>query len=54
VRACAASGSPPKQDPDRIALIEPDGREVRAGELAADVNRLVHGLRARGRRRRDP
>ena len=35
-------------DPDRLALVEPDGREVRAGALAASVNRLVHGLRARG------
>jgi long-chain acyl-CoA synthetase len=37
-----------EEDPDRLALILPDGREVRAGELAASVNRLVHGLRARG------
>jgi long-chain acyl-CoA synthetase len=37
-----------EQEPDRIALILPDGREMRAGELAAGVNRLVHGLRARG------
>ena len=35
-------------DPDRLALVLPDGREVRAGALAARVNRLVHGLRARG------
>jgi long-chain acyl-CoA synthetase len=37
-----------EKDPDRLALVTPDGREVRAGELLADVNRLVHGLRARG------
>jgi long-chain acyl-CoA synthetase len=37
-----------EEDPDRVALILPDGREVCAGELAAEVNRLVHGLRARG------
>jgi len=37
-----------EQEPERLALIEADGREVRAGELAAQVNRLVHGLRARG------
>ena len=37
-----------EQDPNRIALIEPDGRTLRAGELAAQVNRLVHGLRQRG------
>jgi long-chain acyl-CoA synthetase len=35
-------------EPDRIALIEADGRVWRAGELAAATNRLVHGLRARG------
>jgi len=37
-----------EEQPDRLALILPDGREIRAGELAAQVNRLVHGLRARG------
>ena len=37
-----------EEDPDRIALILPDGREIRAGKLAAGVNRLVHGLRVRG------
>src|SRR4029450_5075901 len=37
-----------EKEPDRIALILPDGTSVRAGDLAADVNRLVPGLRARG------
>jgi long-chain acyl-CoA synthetase len=37
-----------EEEPDRIALTLPDGREIRAGELVAQVNRLVHGLRARG------
>jgi long-chain acyl-CoA synthetase len=34
--------------PDHLALVDPDGREVRAGELLASANRLVHGLRALG------
>jgi long-chain acyl-CoA synthetase len=37
-----------EKDPDRIALIEPDGARVSAGRLAASVNQVVHGLRARG------
>ena len=37
-----------EEEPDRVALIEPDGRAIRAGALAASVNRLVHGLRKRG------
>ena len=36
------------EQPDRIALIEPSGREVTAGELLAQVNQLVHALRAAG------
>src|SRR6185437_11526896 len=34
--------------PDRVAVIEPDGTEIRAGELLARANQLVHGLRALG------
>ena len=37
-----------EQAPDRLALVDPDGRAVRAGELATESNRLAHGLRARG------
>ena len=37
-----------RAEPERIALVDPEGREVRAGELAAAANRIVHGLRARG------
>jgi len=33
--------------PERLALVRPDGRQLTAGALAADVNRLVYGLRAR-------
>jgi long-chain acyl-CoA synthetase len=41
------------RQPDRTALIEPDGHVVTASELLADANRLVHGLRALGLRRGD-
>ncbi|HTJ42376.1 MAG TPA: acyl-CoA synthetase [Kofleriaceae bacterium] len=34
--------------PDRVAVIEPDGTEIRAGALLARANQLVHGLRALG------
>jgi long-chain acyl-CoA synthetase len=37
-----------QRNPDQIALVEPDGRVVRAGELLGAANRLVHGLRALG------
>jgi long-chain acyl-CoA synthetase len=37
-------------DPDYLAVVDPDGREVRAGELLASSNQLVHGLRDLGLR----
>ena len=37
-----------QQDPDHLALALPGGEAVRAGELLARANRLVHGLRALG------
>src|SRR3989440_10121440 len=37
-----------QRDPDHLALVEPDGRELRAAELLACANRLVHGLRDLG------
>ncbi|MFE3656146.1 acyl-CoA synthetase [Streptomyces sp. NPDC059165] len=40
-------------DPDRTVLIAPGGEEWTAGRLHADVNRLVHGLRAAGLERGD-
>lgn len=40
-------------EPDRIALIDPSGREWTAGALLAGANQLVHGLRARGLRTGD-
>ncbi|MFF4580348.1 acyl-CoA synthetase [Streptomyces sp. NPDC001389] len=40
-------------DPGRTVLVAPDGAEWTAGRLHADVNRLVHGLRAAGLERGD-
>src|SRR5215210_2990864 len=37
-----------QQRPDHLALVDPDGNEVTAGELLASCNQLVHGLRAAG------
>jgi len=39
-----------REDPDHLALVTPERREVRAGDLMARSNRLVHGLRALGLR----
>jgi long-chain acyl-CoA synthetase len=35
-------------EPERLALVAPDGRRHLAGELARRSHQLVHGLRARG------
>ncbi|MFF6791929.1 acyl-CoA synthetase [Streptomyces filamentosus] len=40
-------------DPDRTALVAPDGEEWPAGRLLAAANRMVHGLRAAGLERGD-
>jgi long-chain acyl-CoA synthetase len=40
-------------DPEHIALVEPDGRRARAGDVLAAANQLVHGLRACGLQRGD-
>ena len=37
-----------QSDPEFRALIDPDGREWSRGELFAECNRIVHGLRAAG------
>jgi long-chain acyl-CoA synthetase len=37
-----------QEDPDYLALITPEGGEVRAGELLGHANQLVHALRAQG------
>ena len=42
-----------RQDPDWVAVVEPDGTEYRAGDLLARVNQLTHGLRALGLRAGD-
>ena len=36
------------EDPERRAVVLPDGSEQSAGELLAEGNRLVHGLRELG------
>ncbi len=41
-------------EPDRIAVIDPAGREWTAGEIAAGANRLVRALRERGVGEGDP
>ena len=40
-------------DPERVALITPDGLEHTAGELLAAANQISHGLRALGLERGD-
>src|SRR5574341_453750 len=35
-------------EPERLALVDPEGRAWSAGALAARCHQLVHGLRARG------
>jgi long-chain acyl-CoA synthetase len=37
-----------QQNPNHLALVEPDGREISAGDLLASANQVVHGLRALG------
>jgi long-chain acyl-CoA synthetase len=37
-----------REDPDYLALITPEGEEVRAGTLLGHANQLVHALRAQG------
>jgi long-chain acyl-CoA synthetase len=37
-----------QEDPDYLALITPDGSQVRAGELLGHANQLVHALRSHG------
>ncbi len=37
-------------DPDRLALVTPEGGEVTAGQLLVETNQLTHGLRALGLR----
>jgi long-chain acyl-CoA synthetase len=41
------------EEPDRVALITPDGTEHLAGDLLARVNQVTHGLRAQGLQRGD-
>jgi len=40
-------------EPQRVALVDIDGREITAGELLASANQIVHGLRALGLQQND-
>jgi long-chain acyl-CoA synthetase len=42
-----------QEEPNHVALVEPNGRQVTAGELLASANQVVHGLRALGLQRGD-
>ncbi len=33
------------ENPDKLALVDPDGTEYRAAELLGRTNQVVHGLR---------
>ena len=37
-----------QDDPDFLALVTPEGDDVRAGELLGHANQFVHALRAQG------
>ena len=41
-------------EPDRLAVVDPDGREWTAGEINVRANQLVHFLRERGLQPGDP
>jgi long-chain acyl-CoA synthetase len=41
------------EEPEHVAVIDPNGRAVKAGELLASVNQVSHGLRALGVRAGD-
>ncbi len=41
------------ENPDAVAVVEPDGTEHSAGALLAAANQVVHGLRAQGLERGD-
>jgi long-chain acyl-CoA synthetase len=43
-----------REEPERVALIDGDGRAWTAGELLSGANRLVHAMRARGVQPLDP
>jgi len=42
-----------QRNPEKLALVDPTGREWTRGELLAECNRIVHGLRALGLERGD-
>ena len=42
-----------QREPGKLALVTPDEREISRGELLAECNRLVRGLRALGLQKGD-
>jgi long-chain acyl-CoA synthetase len=42
-----------QQAPEKLAVVDPSGREWTRGELLAEANQIAHGLRARGLGRGD-
>ena len=42
-----------QSEPDRLAVVDPDGAEVTRGELLSRANQIVHGLRELGLRQGD-
>ncbi|MBW2272188.1 MAG: acyl-CoA synthetase [Deltaproteobacteria bacterium] len=42
-----------QRDPDKLALVDPNGREWTRGELFAEANKVAHGLRALGLQKGD-
>src|SRR5262245_56822133 len=47
-RPMAGFWSYAQEDPDYLAIVEPDGTEYTAGEVLARANQVVHALRALG------
>ena len=43
-----------REEPERVALVDADGRAWTAGQLLAGANQLVHALRSRGVQPFDP
>ena len=39
-----------QEDPHHLAVVDPGGQEIAAGDLLAEANRLAHGLRSAGLR----
>ena len=42
-----------QKNPDHLALVTPGEKQIKAGDLLASANRIVHGLRALGLKQGD-